>query len=533
MTASVLLPPRSETNSLLSARVGSQEARLRSVPAYALTLGNEAADLAAAAGLILDPWQRDEVCDILAVDSYGTWCSFETCTVCQRQTGKGGIIETIELGGLFLFGERLILHSAHEYKTAQEAFLRIKALIDGCADLSRYVKAIRETNGEQQVILMDGARLRFVARSKGSGRGFSAPRNMIDEAFALTRTQYAALLPTTAAMPNPQVNLFSTVPDPATMPDPEEAVLLSVHDRALHAARSGEPGRLCYRDYSVRREELPAGDPVKDPAVARVYIDLAYQCNPALGIRITEEYVEAELAALGAAKFGVERLGLWPLAAGSGWLEIPEDAWTDATDASSAVEGQVAFAVAVSADRNWASIAAAGRRADGLRHVEIIKHGEGTAWVVPWLTQPDPEAPHLDGLSRIKKHRPCAVVVAPTGHAGSLIADLIEANVGKLLRTPTVQQWGQASAAFYDGVAGTVGPDEEPRVVRDVRHRGQKALTDAVRLATKRKLGESWAWERPLDSDGSPLEAGTLALWGFVMYGRKGVIDGDLMGGDS
>ena len=127
--------------------------------------GQWAIDLAAAAGLVLDPWQRDEVCDILGVDHFGLWCSFETCTVCQRQCGKGGIIETIELGALFLFGERLILHSAHEYKTAQEAFLRIKALIDGCVDLSRHVKAIREANGEQQVILMDGARLRFVARS--------------------------------------------------------------------------------------------------------------------------------------------------------------------------------------------------------------------------------------------------------------------------------------------------------------------------------------------------------------------------------
>src|SRR5690606_14930805 len=163
--------------------------------------------------LILDPWQAETTCDILAVNKFGLWCSFETCTVCQRQTGKGAIIETIELGGLFLFGERLILHSAHEYKTAQEAFLRIKALIDGCSDLSRHVKAIREANGEQQVILRDGARLRFVARSKGSGRGFSAPRNILDEAYALTRTQLAALLPTMSAMPNPQVNLFSTVPD--------------------------------------------------------------------------------------------------------------------------------------------------------------------------------------------------------------------------------------------------------------------------------------------------------------------------------
>ena len=189
-------------------RVGSQEPRLRSVPPYSATLGPEAVDLAAAAGLVCDPWQALCVHDILAVGEYGRWVAPETCTVCQRQDGKGAIIETIELAGLFLFGERLILHSAHEYKTAQEAFLRIRDLVDGCADLTRYVKAIREANGEQQIILMSGARLRFVARSKGSGRGFSGQRNILDEAFALTRTHLAALLPTMSAQPNPQFNQF-------------------------------------------------------------------------------------------------------------------------------------------------------------------------------------------------------------------------------------------------------------------------------------------------------------------------------------
>jgi hypothetical protein len=503
----LLLPPPSATSWPPVGRIGSQEPRLRSVPAWTQTLGDEAADLAAAAGLFLDPWQRDEVCDILAVDPYGQWCAFESCTVCQRQDGKGAIIETIELGGLFLFGERLILHSAHEYKTAQEAFLRISGLIDGCGDLSRHVKAIREANGEQQVILMSGARLRFVARSKGSGRGFSAPRNILDEAYALTRTQQAALLPTMSAQVNPQVNLFSTVPDPETMPGPEEAVLPDVRERALAATRTGEPGRLCYRDYSVEREELPKGDPVTDAGVARTYIDLAYRCNPALGIRISEDYVRAELASLGAAKFAVERLGLWPRLHGADWAVISEADWADRKDPGSTPADPVAFAVTLSTDRQWASIAVAGARADGLVHVELADRRQGTGWVVERLVE------------LRERWKPCAVVLDAGSPAGSLLAAVEEAGIE--VTKPTARDVAAAAGAFYDGICGQRAPDPvtgelgpDPRVVR---HRGQAELTQAVAGALKRPLGAAWAWDQlAASTDIAPLIACSNALWGYA-----------------
>jgi len=323
----------------------------------------------------LDPWQRLVLDDILGVRDDGMWAAFETCTVVQRQNGKGAIIEAIELAGLFLLGEYLILHSAHEYKTAQEAFLRIKALIEGCPDLSRHVKVIREANGEQQVILMSGARLRFVARSKGSGRGFSGQRNILDESFALTRTQLAALLPTMSAQQNPQMNLFSTVPDADTAPVPEEAVLPMVHERAVAALESGRPGRLAYHDWSA-----PRGVDPTDP-------QWWYETNPALGIRIAEDYVAAEAAALGERKFGTERLGIWDDPKGLAWLVIPEVDWLAASDPDSAALDPVGFAVVLSTDRQWASICAAGAREDGLLHVTVVDRREGTGWVIPRLRE--------------------------------------------------------------------------------------------------------------------------------------------------
>jgi hypothetical protein len=448
-----------------------------------------------AAGQTLDPWQANTVCDILAIEPTGQWSSFETCTVAQRQQGKGGIIETLELGGLFLFGERLILHSAHEYKTAQEAFLRIKSLIDGCADLSRYVKAIREANGEQQIILMSGARLRFVARSKGSGRGFSGQRNILDEAQALTRTELAALLPTMSAQPNPQLNQFATVPDPATMPSPDEAVLPGIRKRALAAAESGEPGRLAYHDWSMQRGEDPANP------------DVWYACNPALGIRISEEYVRSEFEALGPTKFSIERLGLWPMESGQGWLVIPKPDWLAATDESSMPIDPVAFAVTLSSDRQWATICVAGARADGLRHVEVADRRQGTGWVVERLKD------------LVAKWKPCAVVIDAGGPAGSLVAEAEEAGIE--LTKPTARDVAAAAGAFYDGISGVPAVDPETgemgRDPRTIRHRNQPELTAAVAAALKRPLSAAWAWDQIAASgDITPVIGVSNALWGYA-----------------
>lgn len=498
MTRSALLQPPDVMSSPLGVRIGSQAPRLRSVPAYSLSMGREAVDLSAAAGLILDPWQADTTCDILAVDQYGLWTSFETCTICQRQTGKGGIIETIELGGLFLFGEKLILHSAHEYKTAQEAFLRIKALIDGCADLSRHVKAIREANGEQQVLLMDGARLRFVARSKGSGRGFSAPRNILDEAYALTRTQLAALLPTMSAMPNPQVNLFSTVPDPETMPEGEEAVLPGVHKRALRAVETGEPGRLCYHDWSVRRQELPDGDPAKDPAVERTYIDLAYECNPALGIRISEDYVRSELASLGTTKFAVERLGLWPAEDVAEWQIFAKRSWLDCRDVDSAPLDPVAFALVTSEDSEWSSICIAGLRADGLGHIEVAERQPGTAWVVPWVRE------------RVARWKPSVVVINRATPAGEFGPELV--GLGVEVVSISTQDAAAASNALKTAVDSN-----------KVRHRSQPALTMAAARVPKREFSKTWEFALTAGPfDVSPIAGCAYAMWGLATRPKQG-----------
>ncbi|MGY4986484.1 hypothetical protein [Streptomyces nigrescens] len=58
------------------------------------------------------------------------WAAFEVGLVVSRQNGKGSLLEARELAGLFLFGERLIIHSAHQFDTSKEAFERILMLVE-------------------------------------------------------------------------------------------------------------------------------------------------------------------------------------------------------------------------------------------------------------------------------------------------------------------------------------------------------------------------------------------------------------------
>lgn len=147
------------TSSLLDVRRGSQTPRVSTHPAAAYSSGPDVADLAEAAGLVLDPWQRYVLDRGLGERPDGKWASREVACWVPRQNGKGAIIEARVLAGLFLFREKRILWSAHEYKTAQEGFLRIRELIQNAPDFNALVKRYWEGSGEQGIELTTGQRL--------------------------------------------------------------------------------------------------------------------------------------------------------------------------------------------------------------------------------------------------------------------------------------------------------------------------------------------------------------------------------------
>jgi hypothetical protein len=67
-------------------------------------------------------------------------------------------------------------------------------LIENIPELDAKVAKVFTSHGSEGIELKNGNRLRFIARSAGSGRGFSAQSIYLDEAYTLTQAQMAAML---------------------------------------------------------------------------------------------------------------------------------------------------------------------------------------------------------------------------------------------------------------------------------------------------------------------------------------------------
>ncbi|WP_433519050.1 hypothetical protein ACQP2T_28135 [Nonomuraea sp. CA-143628] len=480
------------TSLLPDVRIGSQTPRVGRWPDYVSSAAPEVIDLAASAGLHLDPWQQYVLTHGLGEQPGGRWAAMKVSCWVPRQNGKGGIIEALELGWLFLLGEKLVLHSAHEYKTAQEGFLRVKGLIESTPDLDRRVNRYWQANGEQGIELTrsaGGARLRFVARSRTSGRGFSGDKNVLDEAQELTAQQRAATLPTLSARPNPQEWFFGTPPD-----DPAAW--------AYGLRTDGEAGseRMAHFDWGA---DLDVTNEADRRRAARDR-DLWYACNPSLGIRIREETVidEAKPSGLGD-KFAAERLGVWLPRAGDGASVLDVDAWMELADEESRREGDVAFALDVTPSRDAACIAVYGLRSDGLGHLEVVEHRPGTDWLV-------------DRLIQLKERwDPVAIGLDVKGPAGSLLTPLEKAGI-KPPEDPEHPRRGDLAIPSVQDVAAGCGQLADAVRQGTLRHIGQELLETAVRGVKTRPLGDAWAWGRRVSTvDISPLVACTQARWAY------------------
>jgi phage terminase large subunit-like protein len=339
--------------------------------------------------------------------------------------------------------------------------------VDKNPDLEKLVSKIVRTNGEEAIEFKNGGAIKFVARSKNSGRGFTADLLVCDEAQDMSDDDFAALLPTISSVDNPQTILVGTPPIPS--------VDGTVWGRFRDTGIKGQDDKFSWLEWSAER-----GCDLADPNVWAA-------ANPSVGIRMKVTTIHGEFTMMDDETFARERLGMWSGIASNSVFDMEH--WNtlrshiDPTD-------PVAFAIDVSPDLDIASIGVAGYVGEAI-NVQVIANRKGTGWIV-------------QALKKLQEEwNPVAIVIDQGSPAASLLPELQAARI-RVLQVGTGDVV-MAGGSFYNGVKND-----------KVLHGDQPVLNAAVAAATKRNVRDAFAWNRKNpNADITPLVAVTLAAHGL------------------
>ena len=459
---------------------GSQEPRIKVEPHRTSTDGADAALLMAEYGYTLDAWQRAVIDCWLGTDEAGRYNVTSAGLSLPRQNGKNVCLEAREFFGLLINGEK-ILHTAHQVRTSKKSFRRLASMFTDKRhpEVTDMVKAIRYTNGEESIELLNGGSIEFSARSRQAARGFDGISLVVyDEAQELTDDQVEAIMATLSASATGTRQLIYTGTPP--YPGCPGDVF-----RRRRAACIDEPGKHdCWHEWSV------AADSIADINISDT--DLWYMANPALGIRLDEEFTAEEMRSMSKDGFARERLGWWtPVVKHELDYAIDRDTWNACKSTEPKPEGKTAYGIKFSADGSTVALCGAVIPDNGAARISLIElrpTGHGIGWLADWLNQ------------RYKKAS-CVVIDGRNGVDVLVerIADTWRVK-GSIIR-PSTRDMIAATGTLTNALS-------EKSVTW---FHQQEVLSDSATTSVKRSLGGGWCFG---GENSTPIEAASLALWG-------------------
>jgi len=410
-----------------------------------------------------------------------------------RQNGKGEVAMWRELFGIYELGEKLIIHTAQNFKTSEKHFERLEATIKGSPELLARVKraennpdrivGFRYSHGDEAIELENGCKIEFKTRTEGGMRGFdNVSLLVLDEAMMISDAAHTAMFPTLRASDSkhgPQVWYMGSAAD--QLVHPNSVVWARVRERGF----AGESDTLMYCEWSL---DFDHPDDIPD----EVALDRAnwYRVNFALGRRHHEDWMVQELESMQWRGFLVELLGIgdYPSTDLSADAIISWEDWVGLLDPQSVLLDPICLSVDVSPER-FSAILAAGRNDSGQWHTEVVHANHGTGWVAERMSE-------LYG-----KHEVAEVVCDGLAPAAAIARTIDDAGI--TVRRLDSNDYGKACGFFVDAVGE-----------KTLRHIGQQELDSAIRGAKARPLVDRWAWSRTKSTVNiSPLVAATLALW--------------------
>lgn len=440
---------------------------------YTETKGNEAAKLYSLTGRELMEWQQDILKNMMAVTDEGLWTHIKFGYAVSRRNGKTESVYAREMWGL-LHGEK-ILHTAHRTDTAHSSW---EALYELLKKAGIPIEHTFRANGREHIFVTGGGRIEYRTRTSKVGLGQGYDLLVIDEAQEYQDDQETALKYIVTSSKNPQIIMLGTPPTAVSSGD--------VFKRLRGEILAGKATDSGWEEWSVETQHDPHD------------VDAWYETNPALGITLKERDIAAEITGDNL-DFNIQRLGLWiqyDLKSA-----ISEAEW-EALKVKNVpkLDGKLCVGIKYGKDGENVSMSIAVRTATGKIFVEAIDCRpirNGDTWMLKFLKTADVAQVIIDGASgqQLMKEQ------------------MHEAKIKPIPVLPTVKEVITANAVF-----------EQALEAKEIRHAGQKSLTQAVTNCDKRTIGSNGGFgfkSLKEDIDISLMDSMILAHWACTRVKKR------------
>jgi hypothetical protein len=416
-------------------------------------------------GFNLFQWQKEVAQTALELDENGNYHYRTVGATVGRQNGKTTLL-VFRIALELLKPNTLTIFTSQDRNAARLKFDEHVELLMS-TPFSKRIKRYVRANGQEALYMNNNSSYRVITPSNTGARGLTVDLAVIDEALAHDMRLVSAIQPTMATKESAQLWITSNAGGPYST--------LLQHYRKL--GHEDSPS-LSWHEWTPYSDEFD----IYDENVWHEAIPTLEEKN---GVTLTA--VREAVQTTDSMIFSQEWLNVWPSLVSQ--IVIDPDKWQQLIKHDVQIGSYMVFGIDVSPDRDRASIGAAGLNG-AYTCLEIIESENRIGWL-------------KDRILQLHEKWKMPFVIDSGAAASSLIGEL-EAE-GVHIIPINMRQYGQACGSFYDAVEeGTIA------------HLGDIRLQTAIEGATKRKLGEQWAWSRKSNVDITPLVACTIARFALI-----------------
>jgi hypothetical protein len=439
------------------------------------TRGGLDAKVAELLGWDFFPWQRHAADVAGEYDAYTKVPCYRTVGIgVARQNGKTTLICT-RIARQLIPNRQTVAYTAQDRSIAHTKWAEHVDLLMSTPFAQR-VAHVDRTNHREMLVLHNGSRYMPVTPSeRKAGRSLSIDLAVVDEAHAHeSMGVVGALGPTMSTRPHAQIWLLSNAGNRFSR--------LWRHYTDTGRVEALNPdSTMCWIEYAAD-DDADIHD--RDAWAA---------ANPSLELEggvLLSALADAALT-LDVETFRREHLNIWD--SSSTLNGIDPITWAACRIDDLTVGDSLMLGLDFTPERDRGGLVAAGDVA-GVTPLEVLEAGSDLELLITRTIE-------------IAKAWKAVVVIDRGSPAGSAIPALERAKVK--VRLISLTDLVRACGDFHDAA-----------IHGQLSHRGDYRLTDAVAAAGKRKVGDSWAWQRRGGGDISLLVAATLARWGVLTTPR-------------